>query len=57
MKNLYLLLAVIGFIVPNIFVAIESVETGNVLFWLDRLPQSMECLEIAFQQLSFLTCL
>lgn len=35
MKKLYLALAVIGFIVPNIFVAIESVKTGNVLLWLD----------------------
>lgn len=35
MKNLYLVLAVIGFIAPNILVAIESWETGNVLLWLD----------------------
>ncbi|MBX7142043.1 MAG: DUF2834 domain-containing protein [Chitinophagales bacterium] len=34
-KTLYLLLAVAGFIAPNIFVAIESVQTGNVLLWLD----------------------
>ena len=38
MKNIYLLLTIIGFIAPNIFVAIESYETGNVLLWLD--PQS-----------------
>lgn len=38
MKKNYLLLAVLGFIAPNIFVAIESVETGNVLLWLD--PQA-----------------
>ncbi|QOI98146.1 MAG: DUF2834 domain-containing protein [Flammeovirgaceae bacterium] len=35
MKIIYLILAVIGFIAPNIFVAIESVETGNILLWLD----------------------
>jgi len=35
MKNIYLILAIAGFIAPNIFVAIESVETGNVLLWLD----------------------
>lgn len=35
MKTIYLFLAVIGFVAPNIFVAIESVETGNVLLWLD----------------------
>lgn len=35
MKNLYLILAIIGFIVPNVWVTIESVETGNILLWLD----------------------
>jgi hypothetical protein len=35
MKTIYLLFAVLGFVAPNIFVAIESVETGNVLLWLD----------------------
>jgi len=35
MKKIYFVLAIIGFIIPNIFVAIESVETGNILFWLD----------------------
>jgi hypothetical protein len=35
MKNTYLILAILGFILPNIPVAIESYETGNVLFWLD----------------------
>lgn len=38
MKNLYLILAILGFIAPNIFVTIESIETGNVLLWLD--PQA-----------------
>jgi hypothetical protein len=35
MKSLYLLLSIAGFIAPNIFVAIESIETGNWLLWLD----------------------
>src|SRR5262245_34574686 len=35
MKTTYLTLAIIGFILPTIPVAIESYETGNVLFWLD----------------------
>ena len=35
LKQIYLLLAVAGFILPNIFVLQESMETGNWLFWLD----------------------
>jgi phosphate/sulfate permease len=35
MKRTYLILAIIGFIVPNIFVMMETVETGNILLWLD----------------------
>ncbi|HMV09727.1 MAG TPA: DUF2834 domain-containing protein [Cyclobacteriaceae bacterium] len=35
MRSLYALLAVVGFIVPNILVFRESVETGNILLWLD----------------------
>jgi hypothetical protein len=35
MKNVYALLAIAGFIVPNILVFYESVETGNILLWLD----------------------
>jgi hypothetical protein len=38
MKPFYALLAVVGFIVPNILVFYESVETGNILLWLD--PQA-----------------
>jgi len=34
MKQAYLVLAVVGFIVPNIFVWNESVATGNWLLWL-----------------------
>ena len=33
MKRLYLLLSIIGFIAPSILVAIESVETGNILLY------------------------
>ena len=35
MKNLYLVLAIIGFIAPNIFVLQESIATGNWFFWMD----------------------
>src|SRR5690349_4330697 len=35
MKTTYLILSIIGFILPNIPVAIESYQTGNALFWLD----------------------
>lgn len=38
MKNLYLFLAIVGFITPNILVFYESVETGNILLLLD--PQA-----------------
>ena len=37
MKNLYIFLAIAGFIAPNILVFYESVETGNILLWLDPL--------------------
>ena len=35
MKTIYLILCVIGFIVPNIYVAKISIESGNLLLWLD----------------------
>ena len=35
MKNIYLVLAIIGFILPTIFVVMESVETGNILLYAD----------------------
>jgi len=38
MRRVYIILAIIGFVAPNIPVVIESVETGNWLFWLD--PQA-----------------
>lgn len=34
MKPIYLILAILGFIAPNILVAIVSIETGNLLLWL-----------------------
>ena len=34
MRNTYLTLAILGFIAPSILVAIESVETGNILLYL-----------------------
>ncbi len=33
MKKVYLVLAIIGFILPNYFVMFESIETGNVLLY------------------------
>jgi len=41
MKRLYLILMIVGFILPNIFVAKESVETGNILLYTD-LAQTMQ---------------
>jgi len=35
MKMIWIVLSIIGFIAPNILVAIESYETGNILLWLD----------------------
>ncbi len=35
MKNVYLVLAIIGFIIPNIFVFQVSYETGNILLYLN----------------------
>ena len=32
--NLYLILAIVGFIAPNILVFQESIETGNILLYL-----------------------
>ena len=33
MKNKYIILTVIGTILPNIFVIKESIESGNILFY------------------------
>ncbi len=35
MKNIYLILSVLGFIIPSILVFIESMETGNILLYTD----------------------
>lgn len=35
MKKIYLILTILGFIAPNLYVAKVSYETGNVLLWLD----------------------
>lgn len=35
MKQLYLILSIIGFVAPNIWVGMVSIETGNWLLWLD----------------------
>lgn len=35
MKKIYLILAIIGFVLPNIFVLKVSIETGNILLWKD----------------------
>jgi hypothetical protein len=37
MKTIYLLLSAVGFIVPTIFVSIESFETGNILLYTNPL--------------------
>lgn len=34
MKNYWLLLSLAGYAIPNYFVFLESVETGNILSWL-----------------------
>ena len=33
MKHIYLILAIIGFITPNVLVTIESIQTGNILLY------------------------
>ena len=33
MRKLYLILAILGFILPNFFVLLESLESSNILFW------------------------
>lgn len=33
--NVYLALAILGYLLPGVPMLIESVQTGNVLFWLD----------------------
>jgi hypothetical protein len=35
LERVYLGLAIVGFLVPNTVTLIESVQTGNILFWTD----------------------
>jgi len=35
MKYTYLIVSIIGFIIPTIFVVFESLETGNILLYYD----------------------
>lgn len=35
MKQLYLILAILGFIAPSILVIMESIDTGNILLFTD----------------------
>ena len=35
MKKVFLIFAVLGFIIPNIYTLKVSLETGNWLFWMD----------------------
>jgi len=37
MKNVYLTLAIIGFILPNILVTMVSIDTGNILLYTNPL--------------------
>jgi hypothetical protein len=37
MKKIYLILALIGFVLPNFWVFQVSIETGNILLWLNPL--------------------
>jgi hypothetical protein len=37
MKKIYLLLTLIGFILPTVFVTLESIETGNILLYANPL--------------------
>lgn len=33
MQRIYLVLALVGYLVPNTFTLLESLESGNILFW------------------------
>ncbi|MEO0580765.1 MAG: DUF2834 domain-containing protein [Bacteroidota bacterium] len=35
MKRIYLALTVLGTLLPNIFVFLESIQSGNILLWTD----------------------
>lgn len=42
MEWLYLSLAIVGYLVPNTLTLIESVQTGNILFWADPVRTTSE---------------
>ncbi|MEM8890661.1 MAG: DUF2834 domain-containing protein [Bacteroidota bacterium] len=44
MKRTYLILSIIGFILPNIFVLLESIESGNYLLY----TRPLETMELMF---------
>ena len=44
MKRTYLILSIIGFILPNIFVLLESIESGNYLLY----ARPLETMELMF---------
>ncbi|MEL6250821.1 MAG: DUF2834 domain-containing protein [Bacteroidota bacterium] len=44
MKRTYLILAIIGFILPNIFVLLESIESGNYLLY----ARPLETMQLMF---------
>ncbi len=37
MKPLFLVLAILGFIAPNVFVVMESMDSGNIMLYMDPL--------------------
>ncbi|BDD03716.1 DUF2834 domain-containing protein [Aureibacter tunicatorum] len=49
MRNVYLILAILGFVLPNALVLIESLETGNYLLYADPIStfESMTANRIA----------
>ncbi|WP_020532260.1 DUF2834 domain-containing protein [Flexithrix dorotheae] len=52
MKKIYLILSVIGFILPNIFVALESIESGNILLWYN-IPETFRAMFINYISSAF----
>lgn len=42
MQRVYLGFAVVGFLIPNVFTFMESVQTGNILFWTDPVRTATE---------------
>ncbi|MDW3651412.1 MAG: DUF2834 domain-containing protein [Bacteroidia bacterium] len=44
MKRSYLLLSILGFVLPNIFVLLESIETGNYLLY----ARPLETMQLMF---------